>query len=73
MEQKVIASYSNLCVELEELLDVIELGQDDGTPNKMAATLNVVGMALKGIISVHQENIKVMEKNDKEFWYELVI
>ena len=61
MEQKVIASYSNLCVELEELLDVIELGQDDGTPNKMAATLNVVGMALKGIISVHQENIKVME------------
>ncbi len=67
MEQKVIASYSNLCVELEELLDVIELGQDDGTPNKMAATLNVVGMALKGIISVHQENIKVMEKNDKEF------
>lgn len=67
MEQKVIASYSNLCVELEDLLDVIELGQDDGTPNKMAATLNVVGMALKGIISVHQENIKVMEKNDKEF------
>ncbi|MCK1188640.1 hypothetical protein [Streptococcus uberis] len=67
MEQKVIASYSILCVELEELLDVIELGQDDGTPNKMAATLNVVGMALKGIISVHQENIKVMEKIDKEF------
>ena len=66
MEQKVIASYSILCVELEELLDVIELGQDDGTPNKMAATLNVVGMALKGIISVHQENIKVMEKIDKE-------
>ncbi|MCK1240333.1 hypothetical protein VBI23_03515 [Streptococcus uberis] len=67
MEQKVIASYSILCVELEELLDVIELGLDDGTPNKMAATLNVVEMALKGIISVHQENIKVMEKNDKEF------
>lgn len=67
MEQKVIASYSILCVELEELLDVIELGQDDGTPNKMAATLNVVGMALKGIISVHQENIKVIEKIDKEF------
>lgn len=67
MEQKAIASYSILCVELEELLDVIELGLDDGTPNKMAATLNVVGMALKGIISVHQENIKVMEKIDKEF------
>ncbi|MCK1166917.1 hypothetical protein MXZ34_03395 [Streptococcus uberis] len=67
MEQKAIASYSILCVELEELLDVIELGLDDGTPNKMAATLNVVEMALKGIISVHQENIKVMEKNDKEF------
>lgn len=67
MEQKVIASYSILCVELEELLDVIELGLDDGTPNKMAATLNVVEMALKGIISVHQENIKVMEKIDKEF------
>ncbi|KKF60425.1 hypothetical protein JavanS624_0004 [Streptococcus satellite phage Javan624] len=66
MEQKVIASYSILCVELEELLDVIELGLDDGTPNKMAATLNVVEMALKGIISVHQENIKVMEKIDKE-------
>ncbi|MCK1234992.1 hypothetical protein GKS24_07685 [Streptococcus uberis] len=67
MEQKAIASYSILCVELEELLDVIELGLDDGTPNKMAATLNVVEMALKGIISVHQENIKVMEKIDKEF------
>ncbi|MGI1768021.1 hypothetical protein [Streptococcus uberis] len=66
MEQKAIASYSILCVELEELLDVIELGLDDGTPNKMAATLNVVEMALKGIISVHQENIKVMEKIDKE-------
>ncbi|MGI1709133.1 hypothetical protein ACRPLZ_03675 [Streptococcus uberis] len=67
MEQKAIASYSILCVELEELLDVIELGLDDGTPNKMAATLNIVEMALKGIISVHQENIKVMEKIDKEF------
>lgn len=67
MEQKAIASYSILCVELEELLDVIELGLDDGTPNKMSATLNVVEMALKGIISVHQENIKVMEKIDKEF------
>ena len=66
MEQKVIASYSILCVELEELLDVIELGQDDGTPNKMAATLNVVGMALKGIISVHQENIKMMDEHEKE-------
>lgn len=67
MEQKAIGLYSILCVELEELLDVIELGLDDGTPNKMAATLNVVEMALKGIISVHQENIKVMEKIDKEF------
>lgn len=67
MEQKVIGLYSILCVELEELLDVIELGLDDGTPNKIAATLNVVEMALKGIISVHQENIKVMEKIDKEF------
>ncbi|MTB35782.1 hypothetical protein [Streptococcus uberis] len=67
MEQKAIGLYSILCVELEELLDVIELGLDDGTPNKTAATLSVVEMALKGIISVHQENIKVMEKNDKEF------
>lgn len=66
MEQKAIGLYSILCVELEELLDVIELGQDDGTPNKMAATLNVVGMALKGIISVHQENIKVIDEYEKE-------
>ncbi len=67
MEHKIIASYSSLCIELEDILDVILLGQEDGSPNKMAATLNIVGMALNGIISEHQDNIKMMNDHEKEF------
>ncbi|CAM4155425.1 hypothetical protein [Streptococcus penaeicida] len=67
MEHKIIASYSSLCIELEDLMNVVELGQEDGAPNKMAATLNIVGMALKGIISEHQDNIKMMNEHKKEF------
>ncbi len=30
MEREIIASYSSLCIELEDILDVILLGQEDG-------------------------------------------
>lgn len=66
MQQEIISSYSSLCVELENLLKVIDITQDYDYRESLSATLNVVSSALKGIVDSHEESIRVITGNTKE-------
>ncbi|MFZ2186652.1 MAG: hypothetical protein WAV43_07385 [Streptococcus parauberis] len=66
MQQEIISSYSSLCVELENLLKVIDITQDYDDRECLSATLNVVSSALKGIIDSHEKSIRVITGKTKE-------